>query len=149
MAHCWEVPLLKKVQISDCHKSRREGEGSKSRPSEGKESVRSTSETPAPLPRRSKSMKELCQISTGKRDAGYYTLRMIDLLVGEPEVPLEVRWPTLKKGMKIWVDGAAWDHVHDAGWVINVMDNKSDGLKKEIVDLQAWSGPEAVVAVEQ
>ncbi|RWV90095.1 hypothetical protein GW17_00047727 [Ensete ventricosum] len=185
MTHCWEVPLLKKVKISDRHMSRREGEGSKSHPSKGKESVRSASETPAPLPRRSKSMKELCQISAGKRDAGYYTLRMTDLLVGEPEVPLEVRWPTLKKGMKIWVDGAAWgeyardvliphmaanlysspsellvdrtqhyymalaDRVHDAGWVINVMDNKSDGLKKEIADLQAWSGPEVVVAVEQ
>ncbi|RRT75078.1 hypothetical protein B296_00029236 [Ensete ventricosum] len=41
------------------------------------------------------------------------------------------------------------DHVHDAGWVISIMDNKTEGLKKEISDLRVRSGPEAIAAAEQ
>ncbi|RWV77084.1 hypothetical protein GW17_00062144 [Ensete ventricosum] len=40
------------------------------------------------------------------------------------------------------------NHAHDAGQVISLMDNKAEGLKKEIVDLRAGSGPKAVAAIE-
>ncbi|RWW59826.1 hypothetical protein BHE74_00033217 [Ensete ventricosum] len=100
-----------KMKASDRHKSWREGEGSKSRPSKGKEPIGPAGQTPIPRPRRPKSMKELYQTST--REGDHYCM-------------------------------ALTDRVHDAGWVISVMDNKSEGLKKEIVDLRVGLGPEAV-----
>ncbi|RWW42209.1 hypothetical protein BHE74_00052260 [Ensete ventricosum] len=41
------------------------------------------------------------------------------------------------------------DRVHDAGRVISVMDNKADGLYKEIQELKGISGYDAVATVEQ
>ncbi|RRT76979.1 hypothetical protein B296_00029360 [Ensete ventricosum] len=41
------------------------------------------------------------------------------------------------------------DRVHDVGWIISTMDNKIEGLKKEIVDLRAGLGPKAIVAAKQ
>ncbi|RRT73823.1 hypothetical protein B296_00032084 [Ensete ventricosum] len=109
------------MKASDRHKSQREGEGSKSCPSKGKEPIGPAGQTLVPRPRRPKSMKELYQTSTGEGDAGYYTLLMTNL---------------------------STNHIHDAGRVISVMDNNSKGLKKEIVDLRAGSGPEAVATAE-
>ncbi|RWW46394.1 hypothetical protein BHE74_00047679, partial [Ensete ventricosum] len=126
-------------------------------------------------PQHLKSMKELCQTFAGKWDAGYYILRMMELLMRDPNMPLEVRWSSLKQGTKVWADRSSsadyargvliprlavdlysspsevlidWalksvvlsqhycmtlaDRVHDAGQVISVMDNKTEGLKKEI-----------------
>ncbi|RRT62486.1 hypothetical protein B296_00019117 [Ensete ventricosum] len=34
-------------------------------------------------------------------------------------------------------------------WVISIMDDKSEGLKREIADLRAESGPKAVATTEQ
>ncbi|RZS14771.1 hypothetical protein BHM03_00046530 [Ensete ventricosum] len=44
---------------------------------------------------------------------------------------------------------ALTDHVHHVGWIIGTMDNKIEGLKKEIVDLRAGLGPEAIAAAKQ
>ncbi|RWW26780.1 hypothetical protein GW17_00008821 [Ensete ventricosum] len=41
------------------------------------------------------------------------------------------------------------DRVHDVGWIISTMDNKIEGLKKEIVDLRAGLGPKAIAAAKQ
>ncbi|RRT37696.1 hypothetical protein B296_00056770 [Ensete ventricosum] len=40
------------------------------------------------------------------------------------------------------------NHAHDVGQVISLMDNKAEGLKKEIIDLRAGSGPKAIAAAE-
>ncbi|RZS09713.1 hypothetical protein BHM03_00040827 [Ensete ventricosum] len=85
-----------KMKASDRHKSRREGEGSKSRPSKGKEPIGPAGQTPIPRPRRPKSMKELYQTSTREGDVGYYTLLMTNLSTNEPDAPLVIQWPTLK-----------------------------------------------------
>ncbi|RWW33128.1 hypothetical protein GW17_00002172 [Ensete ventricosum] len=53
----------KKIKVSDRHKSQREGEGSKSRRSKGKEQVGPIGETQAPRPRHPRSVTELCQTS--------------------------------------------------------------------------------------
>ncbi|RRT78406.1 hypothetical protein B296_00020735 [Ensete ventricosum] len=84
-----------------------EGKGSKSHPSKDKEQVGPASETQAPRPRHLRSVKELSRTSAGKEDMGYYTLRMTNLLLREPDTPLEARWSMLKQGTKIWVNGAA------------------------------------------
>ncbi|RWW41149.1 hypothetical protein BHE74_00053379 [Ensete ventricosum] len=99
---------------------------------------------------------------------------MSDLLMGDPEVPLEAWWSSLKQGTQVWVDGSVsakyargvllpmlavdlyssssevlMDRVPKSMvLVISLMDNKAKGLKKEIVDLRAGSGPKAVAAVE-
>ncbi|RRT53405.1 hypothetical protein B296_00049877 [Ensete ventricosum] len=41
------------------------------------------------------------------------------------------------------------DQVHDIGRVITAMDTKVDGLRKEIQELKAGVGPNAVVVAEQ
>ncbi|RWW57628.1 hypothetical protein BHE74_00035569 [Ensete ventricosum] len=101
-------------------------------------------------------MKDLCLTSVSKGDEGYYALRMMDLPQCDLEAPLEARWSTLKQGTRVWVDGTASteyargsqhyymalaDRVHNVSRVISVMDNKVEGLRKEIVDLKAGSGP--------
>ncbi|RRT79007.1 hypothetical protein B296_00026191 [Ensete ventricosum] len=40
------------------------------------------------------------------------------------------------------------DHVHDAGRVIDLIDNKAEGLRREIAELKVGSRPEAIVTVE-
>ncbi|RWV94205.1 hypothetical protein GW17_00043280 [Ensete ventricosum] len=40
------------------------------------------------------------------------------------------------------------DHVHDISQVIGVMDNKVEGLRKEVVELKAGSGLEAIATDE-
>ncbi|RRT76816.1 hypothetical protein B296_00023483 [Ensete ventricosum] len=117
---------------------------------------------------------------------------MMELPMRDPNMPLEVRWSSLKQGTKVWADRSSsanyargvliprvaadlyssssevpidWalksmvlsqhycmtlvDHVHDAGQVISVMDNKTEGLKKEITDLKVESRLEAIVVAEQ
>ncbi|RRT74367.1 hypothetical protein B296_00026964 [Ensete ventricosum] len=41
------------------------------------------------------------------------------------------------------------DHVHNAGWVIDIMDNKAEGLRKEIEDLKVGSKREVIVEHEE
>ncbi|RWV96183.1 hypothetical protein BHE74_00015970 [Ensete ventricosum] len=41
------------------------------------------------------------------------------------------------------------DQVHEISWVISVMDNKADGLRKEIQELKAGAGSDVVAATEQ
>ncbi|RRT40641.1 hypothetical protein B296_00043037 [Ensete ventricosum] len=107
----------KKMKVSNHHKSRREGEGSKSCPSKGKEQVGLAGETQAPRPHHPRSVKKLDQISAGEGDVGYHTLRMTDLPLSDPDVPLEAQWPNLKQGTKVWVDGAA-SREYDRGVLI-------------------------------
>ncbi|RWW73684.1 hypothetical protein BHE74_00018423 [Ensete ventricosum] len=107
----------KKMKVSNHHKSRQEGEGSKSCPSKGKEQGGPAGETQAPRPHRSRSVKKLDQISAGEGDVGYHTLRMTDLPLSDPDVPLEAQWPNLKQGTKVWVDGAA-SREYDRGVLI-------------------------------
>ncbi|RWW56946.1 hypothetical protein BHE74_00036297 [Ensete ventricosum] len=40
------------------------------------------------------------------------------------------------------------DHVHDISQVIDVMDNKVEGLRKEVTELKAGSGLEAIATDE-
>ncbi|RWV95090.1 hypothetical protein GW17_00042318 [Ensete ventricosum] len=120
-----------------------------------------------PHPHWSKLMKDLCLTFVTEGDDGYYALRMIDLPPCGLEAPLEARWSSLKQGTRVWVDKttsaeyaqgvliprqhycmALADRVHDEGRVINVMDNKAEGLQKEIAKLKAGSGLEAIVATE-
>ncbi|RWV90839.1 hypothetical protein GW17_00046919 [Ensete ventricosum] len=41
------------------------------------------------------------------------------------------------------------DRVHEAGRVISTMDNKADGLRKEIQELKVGAGSDAVTIAEQ
>ncbi|RZR87401.1 hypothetical protein BHM03_00014808 [Ensete ventricosum] len=108
---------VEEMKVSNHHKSRQEGEGSKSCPSKGKEQGGPAGETQAPRPHRSRSVKKLDQISAGEGDVGYHTLRMTDLPLSDPDVPLEAQWPNLKQGTKVWVDGAA-SREYDRGVLI-------------------------------
>ncbi|RZR78289.1 hypothetical protein BHM03_00003584 [Ensete ventricosum] len=138
-----------KVKTYDRHKSQHVEGGSKPHSSKGKEQVGAVKETQTPRPRRPRFVKELYQTSAGEGDVGFYALCMYDLLVGDPEAPLEARWSSLKQGTKTQhYCMALADHVHDAGRVINLMDNKAEGLKKEIANLRAWSGSKVVAAAD-
>ncbi|RWW74542.1 hypothetical protein BHE74_00017516 [Ensete ventricosum] len=127
-----------------------------------------------PPSRRPKSMKDLCLTSAGEGDEGYYALRMTDLSSYDLEASLEARWSTLKQGTQVWVDGMtsteyAWGVL--IPWLATELysspsevlvdqalktlvssdrpiDNKAEGLQREIAELKVGSGPEAIVTVE-
>ncbi|RRT66721.1 hypothetical protein B296_00012274 [Ensete ventricosum] len=129
-----------------------------------------------PHPHWSKLMKDLCLTFVTEGDDGYYALRMIDLPPCDLEAPLEARWSSLKQGTRVSVDKTTSVEYAQGvliprlvvdlysspsevlvdralkimvlGRVINIMDNKAEGLQKEITELKAGSGLEAIVATE-
>ncbi|RRT77486.1 hypothetical protein B296_00019186 [Ensete ventricosum] len=120
-------------------------------------------------------MRELCHTPIVDKDEGYHALRMIDLPPRDPDAPMVTRWSTLKNSSKVWLDGASsveyeWGvllphlvfnmyaspsevpierAMKSLVLVISVMDNRIDGLHREIEELKVGSGPEAIAVVEQ
>ncbi|RZR95206.1 hypothetical protein BHM03_00024020 [Ensete ventricosum] len=68
-----------------------------------------------------------------------------DLYSSQSEVLIKQALKTMVLSQHYYI--ALADHVHDAGQVIRVMDNKVEGLK-EIKDLNVGSGPKAIIATE-
>ncbi|RWW54957.1 hypothetical protein BHE74_00038431 [Ensete ventricosum] len=120
-------------------------------------------------------MRELCHTPIVDKDEGYHALRMIDLPPRDPDAPMVTRWSMLKNSSKVWLDGASsveyeWGvllphlafnmyaspsevsierAMKSLVLVISVMDNRMDGLHKEIEELKVGSRPEAIAMVEQ
>ncbi|RWV92587.1 hypothetical protein GW17_00045022 [Ensete ventricosum] len=101
----------KKVKVlSRRHKSHRDEGGSRSH-SKGKEPMRSVEELEAPeesaeeivapIFRRLKSMKDLCETLIRKDDEGYYTLYMSDMALQDMDKELRARWEPLMNLTKI------------------------------------------------
>ncbi|RZS05616.1 hypothetical protein BHM03_00036156 [Ensete ventricosum] len=147
----------KKAKVLGRHKSRHEGEKSKSRATKGKKPTTSIEETPTPRVR-SKSVKEL-STHPGEDGRDYHVIRVSSRPEHAPDAPLEVHLSQLTHIMWIWQDGEAsanhhyfmalFDRVHDFGRVIIALDNKSDVLRKEVQKLKAGGDPDTVVVVEQ
>ncbi|RWW68965.1 hypothetical protein BHE74_00023467 [Ensete ventricosum] len=95
----------KKAKVLGRHKSRHEGEKSKSRATKGKKPTTSIEETPTPRVR-SKSVKEL-STHPGEDGRDYHVIRVSSRPEHAPDAPLEVHLSQLTHIMWIWQDGEA------------------------------------------
>ncbi|RRT48069.1 hypothetical protein B296_00044486 [Ensete ventricosum] len=96
-------------------------------------------------------MEDFCLTFTGKGDEGYYARHMTNMSSCDLEAPLETRCDrpllfTIRCSQHYCMVLA--DHMHNAGRVISVMDNKVEGFQKEITELKVGSRPEAIAAAE-
>ncbi|RWW89299.1 hypothetical protein BHE74_00001763 [Ensete ventricosum] len=154
----------KKAKVTGRHKSHSEGESSKTRSTKGKVPASMVDEASTPGSQRPKSVGELCSAKLGVDGRDYHVVRISSLPERNPDSPLEMHLSPLTHGTRIWQDRVASakytcesqhyymalvDRVHDVGWVISDMDSKVDGLRKEIQELKASSGSEAITAAEQ
>ncbi|RRT60775.1 hypothetical protein B296_00028189 [Ensete ventricosum] len=159
----------KKAKVTGRHKSHGEGESSKTRSTKGKVPASMVDKASTPRSRRPKSVGELCSAQLGVDSRDYHVVQMSNLPERNPDSPLEMHLSPLTYGTRIWQDRVASakytceflslqsqhyymalvNRVHDVGWVISAMDSKVDGLRKEIQELKASSGSEAVTAAEQ
>ncbi|RWV86874.1 hypothetical protein GW17_00051186 [Ensete ventricosum] len=80
----------KKMKTFDRHKSWRDEGDPNPILQRARNRMRLWGDPDAP-PRRSRSIKELCQTSPSEGDTGFYDLHMFDLPVGDPDAPLEAR----------------------------------------------------------
>ncbi|THU54594.1 hypothetical protein C4D60_Mb10t26760 [Musa balbisiana] len=142
--------------------SQREGEAG---PSEG-----ATTEAP-----RQPTIRELCRLPTGGEDEPYLARAVGAIPRGEAADPLVGRWEGLTRGSRVWADGecaagfirgglhpdiardlyghhyaaALMDRVRDTGRVITALGARNAELRRQVDEVRAGAGPEAVAAVEQ
>ncbi|RZR91336.1 hypothetical protein BHM03_00019434 [Ensete ventricosum] len=104
----------------------------------------------APLEARWSSLKQGTRVWVEKMTSPEYAQWVLipRLAVDLYSSPSEVLVDRALKTMVQHYCMALADRVHDEGRVINVMDNKAEGLQKEIAKLKAGSGLEAIVATE-